>query len=92
MKKRALNSISSTAQKRSKSSFIESGYKIPVTLAVLSKTFSTIIFSHLLGKSCCKFFVVIHAAAFVSDACDLYLFEWKKEMSLFDAEFKSATS
>ena len=54
----------------SKSSFTESGYKISVTLAVLIKTFSTIIFSHLSGKICCKFFVVIQAFALVFEACN----------------------
>ena len=56
---------------------------------MLIRTFSTIIFSHSFGKICCKFFVVIHAAAFVTDACDVYLFELRKVISLEEAEFKS---
>ena len=35
-----------------------------------------------------KFFVVIHALA-VTDACDEYLFELRKVISLEEAEFKS---
>ena len=76
----------------SKSSLTEWGYKISVTLAVLIRTFSTIIFLHLSGKLSWKFFEVIQAAAFVLDACGLYLFEWRKVISLEVAEFKSAIS
>ena len=34
----------------------------------------------------------MQAAAFVTDAWDLYLLEWKKVISLIDAEFKSVIS
>ena len=60
-----------------------------MTIDVETKTFSTIKGIQFLERSFFNTSVVIQYVAFVFFAKSLYFFEWKKEISLFSALYKS---